>query len=106
MVEDSAKVTTYGETPVPDHRRNSPAKADEGLECPSTTKRVMNKATENRVLITLWIAIVIYVGSQLMETRDSSMTHELRITRIETDITEIKGDVKSLLGRSQHNAKP
>ena len=105
-MDEKAKITTYGETPVPAHRRSSPAKADEGLECPSTTKRVMNKANENRVLITLWIAIVIYVGSQLMETRDSSMTHELRITRIETDITEIKGDVKALLGRSQHNAKP
>jgi len=105
-VDEKAKITTYGETPVPAHRRSSPAQADEGLECLATTKRIMNKANENRVLITLWIAIVIYVGSQLMATRDSSMTHELRINRIEDDITEIKSDVKSLLGRSQVHAKP
>ncbi len=61
----------------------------------------MNKANENRVLVTLWVAIVIFVASQLMNTRDSSLAHEIRISVMEEDLKEIKMDVKELLKRPQ-----
>jgi len=48
-----------------------------GIECLSTTKRVMNKVDENRVLITLWIAIVTFVASQILMSRDSTQQQPL-----------------------------
>ena len=100
---DRTVETSYDELDVSNVKPRPECEPTEKL---SAATRLMKRADENRVLITIWIAIIIYVGSQLMETRDSSMTHEIRINRIESDVTEIKSDVKSLLGRSQHNAKP
>ena len=84
--------------PVP-HDTVKTEDCESGVDPLSTTRVMMNKANENRVFVTLWIAIIVFIAAQLMNTRDSALTHEIRISAIEEDVKEIKGDVKVLLLR-------
>lgn len=90
----ATKITTYGDTPVPPHRRTSKVCKDEGLEQPSTTARMMRKVDDNKVFITLVIAIIGYIASQLMLTRDSAQVQpyvdKLQDQRIEQNTTKLE----------------
>lgn len=95
MAKDG-RVFSSDEHPVP-HEHDENAECGTGVEKLSTTKRIMRKADENKVLITLWIAIAIFIGREVWTARDSSLTHGVRISAIEDDIKEIKKDVKTLI---------
>lgn len=86
--------------PVP-HATVKTEDCESGVDPLSTTKVMMNKANDNKVFITLWIAIITFIALQLLDTRDSALTHEIRISVMEDDIKEIKKDVKTLILRPQ-----
>lgn len=70
----------------------------------SATHSIVKKAQDNRVLISIWLAVAGFIALQLLSTRDQSLTQpyidaaqDKAIKMLRGDIAEIKTDVKSLL---------
>lgn len=74
----------------------------------SATNKIIRGAHDNRVLISIWLAIGGFVALQLLSTRDQSLTQPFidaaqndKIMSIEADVKEIKTDVKAILYHSK-----
>jgi hypothetical protein len=98
-VPNAARVTAHGETKVSAARLTDKTQKDEGLELLPTTVRMMRKADDNKVFITLIIAIITYIASQFVLTRDSAHVQpyvdKLQDQRIEQNTKKLeKIDVK------------
>ena len=75
-----------------------------GLEETSTTRRIMNRARDEKVFITLIIGILIFIGTQLMNTRDSAQQQpyvdkhqDFRIQQNENHLIKIDGKLDKIL---------
>ncbi len=87
-------------------RTNYSMKEEKAVEPVSTTQKMMNKAKDEKVFITLIVGIIIYVATQAMAMRDLDIEQPYidklqnqRMQQIEKDVGEIKSDIKTLLGR-------
>ena len=70
----------------------------------AATNKIVKSAHDNRVLISIWLAVAGFIALQLLSTRDQSLTQPFidaaqdeSIKILKGDISEIKTDVKSLL---------
>ena len=84
--------------------KNDSTKTSDPVHKKSATERLMLKAHENKVLITLWLAIATFIVSEVWSARDSALRHEILIAGLKEDIKELQGDVKTLL--AMERSKP
>jgi len=76
MSKDKRVYESDDERPVP-HPEVKNEECGTGVEQLSTTKRLMRKANENKVLITLWLAIALFIGREVWAARDDSLKQPL-----------------------------
>ena len=93
------------ENTVP-HPKVKTKEEEAGTEKLCTTKRMMKKADENKVLITLWLAIAIFVGREVWNARDSGIKQPLvdsmqdyRIEQNEKRLVNMNGKLDVILER-------
>lgn len=74
----------------------------------SHTHKIIKSAQDNKVLISIWIAVAGFVALELLLTRDQSLTQpfvdaaqDARIDSMQSHLNEIKADVKTLLLRNR-----
>jgi len=76
MPAKDRRIYSSDEHPVPQSAAKHAEKvvATESL---STTKKLMNRANDNRVFISLWIGIAAVIGTQMLDARDSTRQQPL-----------------------------
>ena len=105
MTDTKTRDTSYEGIDVSDkdYGNTHPTNVHEAIESMSTTRRLAKSAHENRVLITMWVAILGWIALEFVFTRDASIQQphidkmqDYQLEEIKSDIQETRTDVQEI----------